>query len=84
MKTSAQGGSLASFAMVESDIEAFMKQPWMATSSDGGAEHPRTVATFPRKFQTYALERKVITVQEFVRSSTGRAADFYHLDRAAI
>ena len=81
MKTSAQGGSVASFAMVEADIEAFMKQPWMATSSDGGAEHPRTVATYPRKYQTYAVERKVITVQEFVRSSTGRAADFYHLDR---
>ena len=81
MKTSARGGSLASFSITEPDIEAFMKQPWITTSSDGGAEHPRTVSTYPRKYQTYAIERKVITVQEFVRSSTGRAADNYHLDR---
>lgn len=81
IKSSANGGSIASFNMIESDVQAFMRQPWLVTSTDGGANHPRTSATYPRKFQKYVKEDKVISVLEFIRSSTGRAADIYRLDR---
>jgi N-acyl-D-amino-acid deacylase len=80
IKTGAQGGSVASFNMVEPDIQAFMKQPWVVTSSDGSDGHPRQYATFPRKYVKYVVEDKVISLAEFVRSSTGRAADMYMLD----
>src|SRR5690606_35642936 len=73
------GGSVASFNMVESDIQAFMKQPWVVTSSDGSDGHPRQYASFPRKYVKYVVEDKVISLAEFIRSSTGRAADTYML-----
>jgi N-acyl-D-amino-acid deacylase len=50
------------------------------TSSDGSDGHPRQYATFPRKYVKYVVEDKVISLAEFVRSSTGRAADMYMLD----
>ena len=77
----ANGGALESFSLKDSDVNAFMQQPWITTSSDAGANHPRTYANYPRKFQKYAVEDKIITVQEFIRSSTGREADNLHLDR---
>ena len=80
LKTGANGGNVASFNMVESDIATFMKQPWMVTSSDGGGNHPRTTSTYPRKWQKYVKEDKIISAAEFIRSSTGRAADIYRLD----
>ncbi len=79
IKTGAQGGSVASFNMIESDIQAFMKQPWVVTSSDGSDGHPRQYATFPRKYVKYVTEDKAISLAEFIRSSTGRAADMYML-----
>lgn len=73
--------SVVSFNMIESDIRLFMQQPWVVTSSDGMGGHPREYASFPRKYAKYVKEDKVISVGEFVRSSTGRAADVYRLDR---
>jgi N-acyl-D-amino-acid deacylase len=80
IKTGQQGGSVASFNMAESDIAAFMKQPWILTSSDGGGNHPRTVASYQRKYEKYVKMDKVISEAEFIRSSTGRAADIYRLE----
>lgn len=75
------GGGLASFSLKDSDVDLFMQQPWMTTSSDAGSNHPRTYATYPEKFHKYAIERKVISVQRFIRSATGLEADFLKLDR---
>ena len=66
--------------MAEPDIVAFMKQPWVVTSSDGGGNHPRTVASYSRKYEKYVKMDKVISEAEFIRSSTGRAADIYRLE----
>jgi len=71
--------SVASFNMIEKDIKAFMRQPWVVTSSDGSDGHPRQFATFPMKYAKYVVAEKTITVQEFVRSSTGRTADMFKL-----
>ena len=81
IKTDATGGGVASFSLNDADINLFMQQPWITDSSDAGANHPRLYASYPRKFEKYALHDKVISVQEFIRSATGREADFLHLDR---
>ncbi len=80
IKAGQNGGSVASFNMSEQDIVAFMKQPWVVTSSDGGGNHPRTVASYSRKYEKYVKMDKVISEAEFIRSSTGRAADIYRLE----
>jgi N-acyl-D-aspartate/D-glutamate deacylase len=67
--------------MAESDIRLFMRQPWVVTSSDGSDGHPRQYATFPMKYTKYVRADKVISLQEFIRSSTGRTADLFKLDR---
>jgi N-acyl-D-amino-acid deacylase len=72
---------VASFNMSESDIRLFMRQPWVVTSSDGSDGHPRQYATFPMKYAKYVQQKKGISLGEFIRSSTGRGADFFKLDR---
>ncbi len=73
--------SAVSFNMSEDDIRMFMRQPWIVTSSDGSDGHPRQYATFPMKYAKYVVEQKVITLDEFIRSSTGRTAEVFKLDR---
>lgn len=80
IKTGQEGGSVASFNMSEKDIIAFMRQPWIITSSDGGGNHPRTVASYQRKYEKYVKTDKAISEAEFIRSSTGRSADIYKLE----
>jgi len=79
--TGKRGTSVASFNMAEPDVEAFMKQPWVVTSSDGSDGHPRMFATFPEKYAKYVRDKPVISFATFIRQSTGRTADIYKLDR---
>jgi N-acyl-D-aspartate/D-glutamate deacylase len=79
--TGAAGVGIASFNMADRDVDLLMKQPWIVTSSDGSDGHPRQYATFPRKYQVYVRDRKVITLRDFVRRSTGLTADMYRIDR---
>lgn len=69
------GSSVASFNMKESDIEAFMKQPWVMTCSDGSEGHPRKYGTFPRKIHEYVYEKHVLSLEAAVRSSTSLPAE---------
>ncbi|HYM24500.1 MAG TPA: amidohydrolase family protein [Vicinamibacterales bacterium] len=69
-----------SFNMADDDIERFMRQPWVVTSSDGSSGHPRMYATFPRKYSIYVNEKHVLTLSEFVSASSGRTADQFGLD----
>lgn len=75
----AGGSEVASFNMKESDIEAFMRQPWVMTCSDGSDGHPRKYGTFPRKFHEYVFTRHVITLEAAVRSSTALPAETLRL-----
>jgi N-acyl-D-amino-acid deacylase len=75
------GTAIASFNMAQADVDLFMQQPWMVTSSDGSAGHPRMFASFPEKYVRYVRERQVISLATFIRQSTGRTADIYKLDR---
>jgi N-acyl-D-amino-acid deacylase len=71
----AGGSSVASFNMKESDIEAFMKQPWVMTCSDGSEGHPRKYGSFPRKVHEYVYEKHVLSLEAAVRSSTSLPAE---------
>lgn len=75
-----EGTAVASFNMSENDIRLFMREPWVVTSSDGSDGHPRQYATFPTKYAKYVQKEKVISLEEFIRSSTGRTADMFKLD----
>lgn len=81
IRATESGAAVASFNMSEPDIRLFMRQPWVVTSSDGSDGHPRQYATFPTKYRQYVLTDKVIGIADFIRSSTGRTADIFKLDR---
>jgi N-acyl-D-aspartate/D-glutamate deacylase len=68
---------VASFNMTERDIETFMKDPYVMTSSDGSPGHPRLYGTYPRKIRRYVLDKPVITMERMVRASSGQVAEVY-------
>ena len=74
--------SIISFNMQESDLEYFMKKPYVMTGSDGNVQipdksypHPRSYGTFPRKIRTYVLEKKWITMEQAIRAATSLPAE---------
>lgn len=80
------GASVVNFGMSEEDVRLYMKRPWVATASDGGVQtpgdtvpHPRNYGTFPRKIGRYAIEDKIVSLEQAIRSSTGLPADILHL-----
>jgi len=75
----AGGSDVASFNMKENDIDAFMRQSWVMTCSDGSPGHPRKYGTFPRKFHDYVFTRHVLTLEAAVRSSTSLPAETLRL-----
>jgi N-acyl-D-aspartate/D-glutamate deacylase len=69
-------------------VEYFMKKNYVMTSSDGHIEvpgesmtHPRSYGSFPRKLRKYAIDDKIITVQQFVRSATTLPAEMFGLHK---
>lgn len=73
LKTSSP--KVASFNMIADDINAFMKQDWVVTGSDGGSGHPRKYGTFPKKYNTYVKEQKNISIAHFINGSTSKTAN---------
>lgn len=81
----AGGAGVASFNMTEADIEAFMKQDWVMTGSDGSGGHPRKFGTYPRKIREYVFNRKVISLERMIQASSLQVAETFHLkDRGKI
>jgi N-acyl-D-amino-acid deacylase len=76
------GARMRGFSMHETDMEAFARQPWVATSTDAGislpddgpSTHARFYGSFTRKIRHYALERAAISVEHAIRSSTSLPA----------
>ena len=63
------------------------RQPWMMTCTDGrtpspaqNVTHPRVFGAFTRKLRQFVLDEQVVTMPFAIRSMTGLAADFLHLD----
>ena len=76
---------VASFNMNEQDIETFMKDRFVMTSSDGSGGHPRLYGTYPRKIRNYVLDKPVITMQRMVQSSSAQVAEVYGIaERGAL
>lgn len=81
------GARLRAFSMSEADVEAFVKTPWTATSSDAGIAlpqdgpvHPRFYGAFPRKIRRYAIDRGLISVEAAIRAATSLPASILKLD----
>ena len=72
---------VASFNMDKGDIENFMRQPWVVSSSDGTDGHPRKYASFPNKYQQYVSQKKVISLQEFIHRSSAKTAEIFNLKK---
>ncbi len=80
------GAAAVSFGMSEDDVRFAMRQPYVATASDGGAKvpdntvpHPRSYGCFPRKIGRYAIEEKVLPLEFAIRASSGLPADILTL-----
>ncbi|HUQ69022.1 MAG TPA: D-aminoacylase [Planctomycetaceae bacterium] len=80
------GAAIVNFSMSEDDVRLGMRQPWVATASDGraylpGADkpHPRSYGTFPRKIGRYALAEGVLPVEAAIRSASGLPAEILGL-----
>ncbi len=70
---------VASFNMSRQDIEAFMVQSWVVSSSDGTNGHPRKFASFPQKYREYVSKRKLMPMHTFVHRSSGKTARIFGL-----
>jgi N-acyl-D-aspartate/D-glutamate deacylase len=71
---------VASFNMSPQDVEKFMIQPWVVTSSDGTNGHPRKYASFPKKYQKYVVEKKLLTLADFIKRSSSQTAEILGLE----
>ncbi len=68
-------------AMLESDLETFIRAPRIMFCSDGsiGGSHPRGAGTFPRILARYVRERKTINIVEAIRKMTSLTARTFGL-----
>lgn len=70
---------VASFNQTEEDIAAFMRRPWVMTSSDASGGHPRAYGSFARKYAEYVRRRNVLSLRDFIERSTALPADTFRL-----
>lgn len=81
----AGGARVASFNMVEDDIERLMREPFVMTSSDGTGGHPRMFGSHARKLRHYVLDRPVIPMERMIAASTRQVAEAFGLvDRGCL
>ncbi len=72
---------VASFNMNLNDIHNFMTQDWVVTGSDGNTGHPRKYGSFPRKYDKYVKQDKIIDIATFINNSTSRTADILKIQK---
>jgi N-acyl-D-aspartate/D-glutamate deacylase len=81
------GAQIVAFGMQEDEVRLFMREPWVATASDGSTQpldspaqpHPRAFGTFPRKIGVYSIEGKIIPLHQAIYSASGLPADVLSL-----
>lgn len=80
------GAQIVHFSMNEDDVRLIMKQPYVATASDGSSmspgatvPHPRSYGCFARKIGRFSITEKVIPVEAAIRSASGLPADILKL-----
>ena len=70
---------VASFNMNTDDINAFAVRHWVVTGSDGSTGHPRKYGSFPKAYRDFVVDRKLLTMAQFIRRSSGYTADIVGL-----
>jgi N-acyl-D-aspartate/D-glutamate deacylase len=80
------GAQIVNFSMSEEDMRLIMKRDYVATASDGQAFvddgtmiHPRNYGCFPRKIGRFAIDEKMLPLEQAIRSATGLPADILRL-----
>ena len=70
------GASVVCTSMVDEDIRAFYRQPWVMVGSDGGLanRHPRGAGTFPRVLGRYVRDQQWLSLPEAIRKMTSAPA----------
>ncbi len=71
--------AIASFVMDLEDINTLAVQPWVVTGSDGSEGHPRKYATYPKAYQDFVRQGRLMSLERFVRRSSGQVADLFGL-----
>jgi len=56
----------------------------VVTSSDGTNGHPRKYASFPRKYQSYVVDKKLLDLATFINRSSSQTAKILGLDDRGI
>jgi N-acyl-D-amino-acid deacylase len=82
----AGGAGVVCRSMMDKDIEAFYRQPWVMVSSDGGinVRHPRGAGTFPRVLGRFVREKKWLSLEEAVRKMTSAPAARLNLQERGV
>ena len=81
------GAGVVCTSMVDDDIRAFYRQPWVMVGSDGGigVRHPRGAGTFPQVLGRYVRDLQWMTLPEAIRKMTSTPAERLQLrDRGRI
>jgi N-acyl-D-amino-acid deacylase len=65
---------VASFNMQQADVDAFAREPWVVTGSDGSGGHPRKYGAFAKSLRDFAVDRPVLPLPVFIERSSRRAA----------
>jgi N-acyl-D-aspartate/D-glutamate deacylase len=80
------GAQIVNFSMSEEDVRLIMRQPFVATASDGSSQtpgdsvpHPRSYGCFARKIGRYVIEDGVLPIETALRSASGLPADVLRL-----
>ena len=70
------GAGVVCTSMVDEDIRAFYRQPWVMVASDGGiaTRHPRGAGTFPRVLGRYVRDQQWLTLPDAIRKMTSAPA----------
>ncbi len=82
------GAQIVNFGMNDEEMRLFMKEPYVATASDGSSmlpsatvPHPRSYGTFSRKIGRFAIEDQLVPVEFAIRSASGLPADILRLPK---
>ena len=85
------GAQIINFGMSPEDVRLIMKERFVATASDGSSmvpgntvPHPRSYGCFPRKIGRFAIEDKLLPVEQAVGSASGLPAEILRLPQRGV
>ena len=80
LKDKSKSPYLNTFIANEEDLTKYMQQPWVMSCTDGSfGSHPRAAGTYAELIKQFVVEKGVLTLDRFIRRSTGQVAETYGL-----